>query len=200
MGGFVAARLAAQYPESVTGLLLVDGGLPIPAPEGTSLEELPQAILGPAVERLSMTFVDRANYEEFWRKHPAFVDDFTSAFRDYVDYDLVGSEPNLHPASNIEAVSFDAMQLSGDVEYHGALRGLEMPVHFIRAPRGLLNQVPALYSPEQCDHWHSDFPRIKFHEAPGVNHYTISLTQRGANIVAGVMNELLANEPREVRA
>jgi len=200
MGGFVAASLAAQYPERVSAVLLIDGGLPIPAPEGTSMEELSQVILGPAAERLSMTFADRASYQNFWEQHPAFVHEFTSAVRDYVDYDLVGSEPNLHPASIIAAVSFDALQLSGDEEYLGALRGLTVPVHFIRAPRGLLNQVPALYSPEQSDHWRSELPNVTFHEAVDVNHYTITLTQRGADRVAGVMDELVTSQPREVRA
>ncbi|EAR25125.1 hypothetical protein A20C1_01016 [marine actinobacterium PHSC20C1] len=200
MGGFVAATFAAQHPERVSGLVLIDGGLPIPAPEGTSLEELPQVILGPAAERLSMTFADHASYQNFWAQHPAFEGDFTQAVRDYVDYDLVGSEPHLHPASNIAAVSFDALQLSGDTRYRAALDTLSMPVHFIRAPRGLLNQVPALYSPEQCVDWRSELPHVKFHEAPDVNHYTITLAQRGADFVAGVMGELLANQPREVRA
>ena len=200
MGGFVAATLAAQHPERVCGLLLIDGGLPIPAPEGTSMDDLPQVILGPAAERLSMTFPDRSSYREFWRVHPAFADDFSQTVRDYVDYDLVGSEPNLHPASTIDAVSFDALQLSGDAHYRAALDGLSMPVHFIRAPRGLLNQLPALYSPEQCDQWRSELPHVKFHEAPDVNHYTITLTQRGADYVAGVMAELVMNQPPEVRA
>ncbi|GAA1220642.1 alpha/beta hydrolase [Rhodoglobus aureus] len=200
MGGFVAASLAAQYPERVTGLILIDGGLPIPAPEGTSMEELPQAILGPAADRLSMTFPDRASYDEFWALHPAFEGNFTQAVRDYVDYDLVGTEPNFHPASNIAAVSCDALQLSGDETYLGALSGLTVPVHFIRAPRGLLNQVPALYSPEQCDQWRAEFPQVIFHEAPDVNHYTITLSQRGADVVAGVMDELLTSQSREVRA
>ncbi|WP_449627049.1 alpha/beta hydrolase [Rhodoglobus sp.] len=200
MGGFVAATLAAQHPERVSGLILIDGGLPIPAPEGTSMEELPQVILGPAAERLSMTFVDHASYQDFWAQHPAFEGNLTQAVRDYVDYDLVGTEPQLHPASNIDAVSCDALQLSGDTEYRAALDTLSMPVHFIRAPRGLLNQVPALYSPEECGRWRAELPHVIFHEAPDINHYTITLTQRGADSVAGVMGELLANEPREVRA
>jgi pimeloyl-ACP methyl ester carboxylesterase len=200
MGGFVAATFAAKHPERVTGLVLIDGGLPIPAPEGTSMEELPQVILGPAADRLSMTFADRASYQEFWQQHPAFDGQFTQAVRDYVDYDLVGVEPQLHPASNIAAVSFDAVQLSGDADYRHGLDGLAMPVHFIRAPRGLLNQVPALYSPEQCEQWRSELPHVTFHEAADLNHYTITLTQRGADVVAGVMAELLTNQSREVRA
>lgn len=200
MGGFVAATLAAGHPERVTGLLLIDGGLPIPAPEGTSMEELPQVILGPAAERLTMTFADRETYQAFWAHHPAFEGNVTEAVRDYVDYDLIGAEPHLHPASNIAAVSFDAMQLSGDGEYERALKGLSGPVHFIGAPRGLLNQVPALYPPDQCKKWRAALPYMTFHEAHDVNHYTITLTQRGADAVAVVMCELLANQHREARA
>ncbi|MDJ0335295.1 alpha/beta hydrolase [Salinibacterium sp. G-O1] len=200
MGGFVAATFAAHYPDRVTGLVLIDGGLPIPAPEGTSREELPQVILGPAAERLSMTFPDRETYQQFWAKHPAFAGHVTQAIRDYVDYDLVGTEPVLRPSSNIAAVSFDALQLSGDTRYRAALGELRMPVHFIRAPRGLLNQIPALYSPEQCEEWRSELPHVTFHEAPDVNHYTITLAERGADFVASVITEHMANQPREVKA
>lgn len=200
MGGFVAATFAAHHPDRVTALVLIDGGLPIPAPEGTSDEELTQAILGPAAARLSMTFPDRASYRDFWAKHPAFAGHLTQAVLDYVDYDLVGVEPRLHPASNIDAVSFDALQLSGDTKYRAALDGLSMPVHFIRAPRGLLNQVPALYTPEQIEAWSAELPHLTIHEAPDVNHYTITLMQAGADFVAGVIANLAANQQREVRA
>jgi len=200
MGAFVATTLAADFPGDVAGLVLIDGGLPIPAPEGTSMEDLPQVILGPAAERLSMTFPDRESYQKFWQVHPAFADEYTTTVRDYVDYDLVGTAPRLHPASSLAAVSFDALQLSGDPDYRQALDELSMPVHFVRAQRGLLNQIPALYTPEQRDRWQEELPHVTFHEAPEVNHYTITLTQRGADYVAGVISELLTNQLREVRA
>lgn len=104
------------------------------------------------------------------------------------------------PASSITAVSFDALQLSGDENYFDALSGLAPPLHFIRAPRGLLNRIPALYSPEQSENWRSLLPHGEFHEALDVNHYTITLTHRGTDFVAGVMGELLTSQPREVRA
>jgi pimeloyl-ACP methyl ester carboxylesterase len=34
MGAHVAARLSAEHPERAAGVVLVDGGLPIPAPAG----------------------------------------------------------------------------------------------------------------------------------------------------------------------
>ncbi|MGV8877091.1 MAG: alpha/beta fold hydrolase [Rhodoglobus sp.] len=200
MGGFVAATFAAHYPELVSGVLLVDGGLPIAPPQGTSAQELPEVILGPAAQRLSMTFADRGSYQEFWRQHPAFATDFTDTVRDYVDYDLVGTEPTLRSASNIVAVSCDALELSGDTHYLAALAGLTVATHFIRTPRGLLNQLPALYSPEQCQKWSAQLPNVTFHEAANVNHYTIILSQRGADEVAAVMNELVTQQLREVRA
>ena len=36
MGGFVALAFAARHPERVSALVLVDGGLPLPRPEGTA--------------------------------------------------------------------------------------------------------------------------------------------------------------------
>jgi hypothetical protein len=43
-----------------------------------------------------------------------------------------------------------------DANKLGALDAPRAVVYFIRSFRGLLNCVAALYSPEQCENWHSD--------------------------------------------
>lgn len=192
MGAFAAVTLAHKHPDRVERLVLIDGGLPLPVAEAASKEGLPQALLGPAAARLSMTFPDREAYRKFWRAHPAFAGQWNSTVEDYVDYDLVGSEPTLHAASSLEAVVVDSQQLNGGTEYFETLQGIPSPIHFLRAPRGLLNQFPGLYSPQEIVHWKASLPNLTVHEISGVNHYTIVMTERGADGVVQVINEVMS--------
>jgi pimeloyl-ACP methyl ester carboxylesterase len=74
MGGYVAAVMAEDFPERVARVLMVDGGLPLPIPEGLSLDQVVEAVIGPARARLSMTFESREAYRDFWRNHPALAE------------------------------------------------------------------------------------------------------------------------------
>src|SRR5690606_31424603 len=77
MGAFVSVVLSHRHPNRVAELVLVDGGLPLFVPEGIAPDDLTKAVLGPAQERLTMTFDSVNSYLDFWRVHPAFADDWT---------------------------------------------------------------------------------------------------------------------------
>ena len=192
MGAFVAATLAMRHPSHVGELVLVDGGLPIPLPEGVTVDDLPGALIGPAAERLVMRFTSYDAYRDFWRVHPAFAADWNTTVEQYADYDLDGIPPDLTPSSVSEAVAQDSHQLSGDVGYADALAALRIPVQFIRAPRGLLNELPGLYSAETVAEWDARMPNLTTHEVANVNHYTIVMTERGVNGVLPVLRNAVA--------
>jgi pimeloyl-ACP methyl ester carboxylesterase len=54
MGGFVAAALIRRFPDLVSSLVLVDGGLPFSPP--LDVDQAIEQTLGPALERLQQTF------------------------------------------------------------------------------------------------------------------------------------------------
>jgi lipase len=190
MGAFVAVVAAHLYPDRFSSVLLVDGGLPLASPAGISKAELLEATLGPALERLSMTFPDRATYQEFWKKHPAFASDWTQVVADYADYDLTGTEPKLRSSCSLEAVTQDSMDLFGAGSVPAELTGvadLKQPVTLMTAPRGLLNQTPGLYSPGEIGRWRAELPGMAIREVPDVNHYTIVMGAAGISAVAREM-------------
>jgi pimeloyl-ACP methyl ester carboxylesterase len=190
MGAFVSVRFAERHPDRLAGLLLVDGGLPVPNPEGVAPEDLPKTLLGPALERLSMTFPDRAAYVEFWRRHPALGPYWTDAIESYVQYDVEGEEPVLRSSANADAVAENSVQLDGADGYVEALVGLPGPVDFFRAPRGLLDGSP-LY-PEGVVEWAERMPQLVVHEVPDVNHYTIVMTAEGVRHLVPTLHSRLA--------
>lgn len=189
MGAFVAVLAAARRPDLVRSLVLVDGGLPLPLGRGTE-EERVQATLGPALARLDLTFPDRAAYHDFWRAHPAFAHSWSDAIAAYADADLTGDAPRLRPGANPEAVGVSARELLEHAGHTAAVRSLaEQPVTFVRAPRGLLDQPEALYSPDVVDSWQRELPGWRVVEASDANHYTVVMAPAGAALVARVIRD-----------
>ncbi|WP_246846425.1 alpha/beta fold hydrolase [Humibacter ginsenosidimutans] len=192
MGGFVAVRVADQYPDRVAGLVLIDGGLPLPfqLPEDVAPDDAATVLLGPAGERLSRVYPSREAYAEFWREHPAFTD-WNQHVSAYIDYDLDEVDGGYRPSSRAEAIATNIVQQDGSDGYRDALRELRMPVHFLRAPRGLLDETPGLYPDDILSPSLSLVPRLTVHEIDDVNHYSIVLTDHGIDQVVPIVADAL---------
>ncbi|TFD48862.1 alpha/beta fold hydrolase [Cryobacterium frigoriphilum] len=191
MGAFVAVWLAHRFPDRVDSLVLVDGGLPIARQPGVE----PISMLGPAAARLSTTFANSADYTEFWRRHPAFADDWSPGVADFARYDLDGAPFALRPSTRLEAVGENVLQLDGADGYAEALASVTAPIDFLRAPRGLLNEPAALYDPSVVAAVRERLPALRVHEIDDVNHYTIVMSAHGAERVASVITAPDRTEP-----
>lgn len=185
MGGFVAAVAAERHPQRVDGVVLVDGGLPIELGPLAQLpiEELVGRIIGPSLKRLSMEFASVEAYFDFWRMHPALRDHWNDYVEAYLRYDLVGSPPELRSGVRQDAVLADSQSDLLDGVVDRALMHLRQPAVFLRAPRGLLDADP-LFTEETVARWQREVPALVARTVPGVNHYTIVLSERGAEAVA----------------
>jgi pimeloyl-ACP methyl ester carboxylesterase len=192
MGGFPAVLLAAARPDVVGSLLLLDGGLPLALPPGMDdaalLATEPGVLLGPAWDRLRTVYPGVAEYQAFWRAHPAFAGDWTEDVAAYAAYDLEPVPGGFRPSSLPEAVATDLPEQFGPDWYLGALGALAMPVTLLRAPLGLLAEPPGLYPPDRLDAFRRLVPHLRIVEVPGVNHYTLVMTRPGADAVAGAVH------------
>jgi lipase len=178
MGGFVAATAAARYRDRIRSLVLVDGGLPLQLGPlaGLPAEQAVRAVLGPSLDRLKMTFGSRQDYLDFWRAHPALADDWNDYLEQSFSYDLAGEAPALTSTVREDAVLADSADFLRSDDLEQALSQITQPVVMLRAPLGLLNQEPPLYP--------ARVPNFTDVLVPGVNHYTIALTSRGAQKIA----------------
>jgi pimeloyl-ACP methyl ester carboxylesterase len=184
MGAYVAGVVAAEYADRVASVVLVDGGLPLPVPPGLSVDEILAAVIGPAIARLSMTFPTREVYREFWRNHPALGPWWSPLVEAYVDYDLVGSEPELRSRVNAEAVRADSEDTLAP-ELAGAFARAGCPVELLRAERGMLDNPDPLFPDAVVGDALAASPQlVDLGVVPDTNHYTISLAPHGASAIA----------------
>ncbi len=191
MGGFVAVVAAHRHRATFGELVLVDGGVPLPRPDGVPIEAVVQAVLGPAAQRLSMTFTDHDAYREFWRKHPAFVGAWSAAVEDYVDYDLVLGPQGWHSAVTFDAVAQDSAELGDGGSVQAAWAGMNERPTFLRSPLGLLAEAPGLYPPAALERFAVEHPGFRWTDVENTNHYTLLMAAHGADCVSAVLIDRL---------
>jgi lipase len=190
LGAYLALLTADREPGTFGGLLLIDGGLPLPVPEGVDLDALLDASLGPALARLRETFPSVEAYFDFWRAHPAMKDSWNVYLEDYLRYDLTGEDGVLRSRVSEQAVRADGRELLESSERLSvALRGLSRPVRLLTAPAGMFGQPPGMLPPELCDIWTAQAPMLTVETVPGSNHYTIMLDPVHAATVARRLTE-----------
>ncbi|MFD1506253.1 alpha/beta hydrolase [Georgenia yuyongxinii] len=195
MGAFVAVVLAHRHPDLVRSLVLVDGGLPLALPAGLDADAAMTAVLGPAAERLAMSFPDHAAYREFWRSHPAFATCWAEDLGGYFDYDLEPVDGVFRASARLEAMTGDQRELFTGESLLPALSALAVPTTFLRAPFGLMADNP-LYQPGTVEEWRGRLPTLRSVEVPDVNHYTIVMTPPGAaTVVREITRHLAASTP-----
>ncbi|MDJ0333908.1 MAG: alpha/beta hydrolase [Rhodoglobus sp.] len=192
MGGFVANVTAHQYPDRVSGVLLVDGGLTLPLPRGLLLEDAAQA-LNPPVDRLSLSFPDREAYRAFAATHPALQENWTPLVEAYVDYDLVGEPPVMRSRTSIDAMRRDAPDFYGPPEVQAAVAAIRPGTTLLVAPLGPRNERPALYTPTALERWRTTLPELNILVIDDVNHYSILIEERSAGIIADHARRLLGS-------
>ncbi|MDG4823343.1 alpha/beta hydrolase [Asanoa sp. WMMD1127] len=181
MGCWAAIALARHEPELVERLVLVDGGPPLAPPPGVPAEPTADQVtrvitetIGQAYARLSMTFPDRAAYRDLWQAHPSLAE-WNDAMTMYADYDLVDDGGVLRPACRLEAALRDARDLYAWQPVPP--EPLPVPAIFLRAERGMLDQPEGLFAPGAAGR---AFPGVVERDVPGTNHYTITLSPKGA--------------------
>lgn len=192
MGGYVAAVMAAKFPERVSSLVLVDGGLRLAdLPAGSDVDAILAAVIGPALERLKTTFPSREAYLDFWRAHPA-LRDWSEHVEAYVAYDLTGEEPELHSKCSLEATREDGADVLQSPLVGEAVGRVTCPVVFLRAERGMFDDPVGLYPDEAMAGWADRVPHMRQVTVPDVNHYTIVIGDAGAETVAAHVREAVA--------
>ncbi len=184
MGAYVALLTRDAHPSLVRRLVLVDGGLPRPVPDGIDLEAALEAAIGPAMARLRQTYPDIETYLDFWRAHPALADHWTPDIEAFARYDLIGESGHLRSGVIQDAVRADSRDVQAEKPFADALGRLTKPTPLLTAPMGFLGEPPGFQPPELVAEWQERAPYLRPLLVPDANHYTIMYYGTGAAAIA----------------
>ena len=189
MGAFVAVALAAEHPELVSGLVLVDGGLPLEPPPGIAPEQLLDVALAAQMARLRATFESVDSYLDYWRQLPVFAGGLWNGWVErYLEYDLGGEAPLMRPKASEAAVRGDfADTLSAD-RLRARLSAVGVPTLLLRASEGFEPGSPPLL-PDELVGREGRLVADLTDRVVDATHYSIALGPAGAAVVADAIVE-----------
>jgi lipase len=189
MGAFVAVALAAQNPELVSGLILIDGGY-IPAISQGAPQAGLDELLAARVLQLRETYPSREYYRDFWRAKPHFpAADWNLWVEAFLDYELGGEAPNLRPKASEAGVRADLAEGFQRDEIVARLRSLRVPVMMLRAETGFAPAFPPLFPDSVVGEIRELVPQIEDRKFAGTTHYTLVLGNYGATQIADLIAE-----------
>jgi lipase len=192
MGAYAALLTRDAHPGLCRRLVMVDGGLPLPVPDGVDPEEALAVSIGPAIDRLRQTFPSTEAYVHFWRAHPALAGHWTPDAEAYARYDLTGDEGSMHSRVEQAVLSPDSRDVMTDKPFADALGRLTQPTPLLTAPAGFNGMPPGLLPPELVATWAERVPQLRPQEVAGVNHYTILFDRQAAATVARAITTIAA--------
>lgn len=186
LGAFVVCATAARHPQRVRSAVIVDGGARYALAPDMDPDELLELTVGPAVQKLKMTFADGEAYLDFHRVHPSFVGNWSPQLTAYLARDTLWLPGGGVVSSCIEAaIRADGRQLIVDASLSDSINEATCPITLIYAERGLLNQPQGFYNDEVLDEiGRIDRSRVTARLVPDTNHYTIVGPGVGADSVA----------------
>jgi pimeloyl-ACP methyl ester carboxylesterase len=190
MGGFVAALVTTDSPDRVHGLVLLDGGLPFAVPPAADADAVLDAVLGPSLDRLDVTFPDLPAVRAFWSQHPTvgpWVDE--PAVAAFLARDLTGSEPALRSAVVREAVRLDGADMLLNEALLEATTDLPVPATLLWATRGISGEVPGFYDEVRLAGMGLADAHVTAREVPDTDHWSVLWSPQGIAAVTAAVQE-----------
>jgi lipase len=188
MGCNIAVRFAADHPERVSAVVLLDGGLPLFSEQIVTddEEEEPHGLF----DRFEATFATVDEYVGYWRNHPALKSAWDEDIQAFVRCDYVEDEDGVRCVVNQEAVRADVSDLMFDRLTWTSVTRVRAPVRLMRAERGLYDDDPLIPLAE-LDEFLRDQPHVSVELVPDVNHFTTLIGGgHGPRRVAATLAEL----------
>ena len=184
MGGFVGVRLAALHPDRVSGLTLVDGGLPMLLPPELTHDVLP-LVFGSRLAQLTRQFGSVEAYGDYFcgEVAPLLAPD-DPLLRRYLEHDV----------DQDGRIRLDGQALLEDAEdvYFGRnpWESVEAPMHLLHAEWSMGMDTTPAYEQADIDTFQMHGVATTF--LPQVDHAGTVMTRHGAAMVAAVVGAALA--------
>jgi pimeloyl-ACP methyl ester carboxylesterase len=186
MGAWIAALFGRRHPERVERLVLVDGGFPLPVDEGADVEQIIDAVVGPSLARLELTFDSTEAFFDYWKRHPALEKHWDELMKPALAHELAEDNGSFVVRANAEAIQMSAREITVGEEANDAAAGLEVRTHLIVVERGTADQPGGMTPLHLAEEASRNIPDLTMEYLPGINHYTLVLGA-GAPAVASAI-------------
>jgi pimeloyl-ACP methyl ester carboxylesterase len=167
LGAMIGLAFAANYPDRVEQLILVDGGGDL------SAEQQDKVLAGikPALDRLGAVFPSAEEYLQKMRQSP-YLQPWSPAVETHYRYELEavegGMRVNIHPDHIRQEIAEMRETTCGKF-----FSGIRCPVLILRAVNGLLSREDLLLPEEVVGRMLREIPGARRFDVQGVNHYGI---------------------------
>ena len=167
LGAYISLAYAAEHPEQVDRLILIDGGAKL------SPEQAGKVFAGikPSLDRLGQVFPTFEAYLENMKKAP-FLQPWSPLLETYFQHEAEvlpdGVRSRIQPAH----IQEEASNLSR-FEAEPLYPQIQCPTLILRAPEGMLAENDILLPEETAEKMTRKIPKARRLDLPGTNHFSI---------------------------
>jgi pimeloyl-ACP methyl ester carboxylesterase len=167
LGAFISLVFAAQTPQRVDRLILVDGG-------GKLTEtQMARVFAGikPSLDRLGKIFHSFEDYLSQMKQAP-YLQPWNPFMDKYFQYEVEEVEGGVRSRVHLKHIEEEAQNL-GKVDSAQFYRKVISPTLILRATKGMLAKDDFVLPEDIADRMVQEMPNAKRVDVEGVNHYTI---------------------------
>ena len=167
LGAFISLAFAAQYPDRVSQLILVDGAGKL------NQEQVAKLLAGikPFVDRLGQVFPTFDSYVSYLRQAP-FMQPWNASIENYFRYEVEqvpgGLQSRVHPDHIAEEI-----RNFGKVDVSELYPCVKCPTLILRATEGMLTDDDQVLQRDVAERMAQEIPNSKCVDLEGTNHYSI---------------------------
>ncbi len=167
LGAFISLAFAAQYPERVDRLILVDGGGKL------SESQMAKVFAGikPSLDRLGQVFPSLETYLSLMKQAP-YLQPWNSYMETYFRYEIEKVQGGIRSRVHPKHIEEEARNL-GKVDSREFYKRVKAPTLILRATKGMLAEDDLLLPENVVEQMVREIPDAKRVDVEGANHYSI---------------------------
>jgi pimeloyl-ACP methyl ester carboxylesterase len=167
LGAFISLVFAAQHPDRVDRLILVDGGGKL------TEKQMAKIFVGikPSLDRLGQVFPSFKDYVSQMKQAP-FLQPWNSFMETYFRYEVEEVEGGLRSRVHPKHIEEEAQNL-GKVDSTQFYTRVTSPTLILRATKGLLTEDDLVLPKDVAERMVREMPKAECIDLEGTNHYSI---------------------------